>query len=440
MSSYSRCKKLIEEEESKRHIPTISHYRDNKNPMNTIKNPNYLIIVTPKNSQSKQATNRFTTSAYSVSAAKEIDKQAIINAGLKVKDYTIKVMKQNPESALMSLLDKIYDAETRLNSAVYIPYLTKAEQALIKSNLKYFTLKDGRKSVMLSKQGVSKLGYTQPLGKKNPVDASKLKSLLTKPSTSSTDNARFKRYIENLRYEIKEAKAELAELNRSIRKSQGITYDDAETQGFLEGRIEDLTNELNQQLGKKITAKKPITTKRKIQIIRGKNPVRQNYDETAIFETHIDETLDNHSAMFQGGITGKTIKAVGSDFTNKHTARLGQLALIIIETPNKDIIEVKPSGKDAWLSIDLRKNLQLSGKDVKFPNAKLDGDEMRLLGKIKQIDYITKKQHIEKGETVRYFHELGEVTKEYPTLWIDSDGMPVIVGGNYDVWKSGIVN
>ena len=111
----------------------------------------------------------------------------------------------------------------------------------------------------------------------------------------------------------------------------------------------------------------------------------------AIFETHIDETLDNHSAMFQGGITGKTIKAVGSDFTNKHTARLGQLALIIIETPNKDIIELKPSGKDAWLSIDLRKNLQLSGKDVKFHNAKLDGDEMRLLGKIKQIDYITKK-------------------------------------------------
>lgn len=424
MSSYSRCKKLIEEEENKRHKPTISHYRDNKNPMNTIKNPNYLIIVTPKNSQSKQATNRFTTSAYSVSAAKEIGKQAIINAGLKVKDYTIKVMKQNPESALMSLLDKIYDAETRLNSAVYIPYLTKAEQALIQKYPKYFTLKDARKSVMLSKQGVSKLGYTQPLGKKNP------KQTFSNPSIDHYGKDLDKRQDKEDYYFL-------------FYKDYYGTRKDL-TYSYLNHK--EVINIINHELPKKptwIIKQDSFHGKRKkisLQQLGIKNPVRQNYDETAIFETHIDETLDNHSAMFQGGITGKTIKAVGSDFTNKHTARLGQLALIIIETPNKDIIEVKPSGKDAWLSIDLRKNLQLSGKDVKFPNAKLDGDEMRLLGKIKQIDYITKKQHIEKGETVRYFHELGEVTKEYPTLWIDSDGMPVIVGGNYDVWKSGIVN
>lgn len=42
MSTYSRCKKLIEEEESKRHIPTISHYRDNKNPMNTTRKTNTI--------------------------------------------------------------------------------------------------------------------------------------------------------------------------------------------------------------------------------------------------------------------------------------------------------------------------------------------------------------------------------------------------------------
>lgn len=174
--------------------------------------------------------------------------------------------------------------------------------------------------------------------------------------------------------------------------------------------------------------------------LKKKNPTRQNYDEHAIFETHIDETLDNNAALFHGRITGKQIKTVGSDYTNSRVTRLGKLHSFIVVTDDNQEVEIKPS-RDAWLSMDIRRNLQFDGRGVQFPkNLHAKHGQLILIGKLKQIDYLAAKAHIEAGKMCRFYHELGEATGEVPTLWIDKDGMPIIIGGNYDVWKSGIVN
>lgn len=466
--SLAQCKKLIEQEKYKDYKPTISHYRDMKNGIKTKINPqlesqyiyaiqNDIVYLANQNDASNrleikkllnlllQQKDVFSTKQklYLRQLREQVSKESYSNYRYlgatflhrlnDAKNPTRKAITKNSESALMSLLDKIYDAETRLNSAVYIPYLSSAEQSLIKKyRSKYFTIKDGGKGVMLSSAGVKALGYTQPLGKKNP-------------QTKAVKNPEWRtQYNDNdssLEHKELKSKGYLISLFKSTDKaSKDVKY---WAQVFSpNGRkltFSD-TNTYSKSINALSEAKEIINA----HIKRGKrpNPTRQNYDEQAIFETHIDETLDNHSAMFQGAITGKTVKAVGSDYTNAQTSRLGKLAQIIIIDDNGNEIELKPK-RDAWLSMDIRKNLQLSGRGVQLnkKQAKLPPKgELFLAGRIKQIDYITNKSHIEKGQTVRYYHELGEVTGELPTLWFDSDGMPVIIGGNYDVWKSGIVN
>jgi len=561
MSRLSQCKKLIAESEKDDFRPTISHWRDIQNGMLKTKANSFYddlsleldaILFAKTEKGLISAVNKARNYAKKIGipakyANIEINQSVKENREMRKQDLAIKKISKNPSTELTSLLDKIYDAETRLNSAVYIAYLPAKEQALIKANPKYFTLKDGRKSVMLSKAGVSALGYTQPLGKKNPkfketgsgkehnsniilsIDAGNGSMLAALNKVSATVNDvvsvtwKSKEYLWIKTGSGKWSKVIPNCLNtKTVKNSNTIfnvyTYRNyygnlglaiagqkAMPARYLEilfsGNIKDAERFYNQEikrgdywnrpksknptrqnydesainvytyrnyygnLGLAIAGQKAMPA-RYLEILfsgnikdaerfynqeikrgdywnrpKSKNPTRQNYDESAIYETHIDETLDNHSAMFQGAITGKTTKTVGSDYTNAQSARLGMLAQIIVKTPNGDEIELKPKGKDAFLSMDIRKNLQLAGKDVRLKGVNLPAkDELFLLGEIKQIDYITQKTHIEKGQRVRYYHELGEVTGELPTLWIDSDGMPVIVGGNYDVWKSGIVN
>jgi hypothetical protein len=91
--------------------------------------------------------------------------------------------------------------------------------------------------------------------------------------------------------------------------------------------------------------------------------------------------------------------------------------------------------------MDARKNLYIDGKDARINGVQLPRKgELFLVGQLQQINYITDKAHIENGRTVEYFHELGEVDNVKPNVFIDSDGFPLIVGGNYDIGAHGIEN
>ena len=166
-----------------------------------------------------------------------------------------------------------------------------------------------------------------------------------------------------------------------------------------------------------------------VQGYRGaRNPSEYNLDK-----------LDSLSAMFQGEITGEAIQTLGSNLTPNTTARIGSLSLIKVRN-GSDHYEIN-FGKDAWLSMDARKNLVINGKGAKIKNAhKSSNGNLTLLGDIEQINYITAKRHIENGETVEYYHKLGEVDGAKPQLFLDSDGFPLILNGNYDIGVNGIEN
>ena len=153
-----------------------------------------------------------------------------------------------------------------------------------------------------------------------------------------------------------------------------------------------------------------------------------------------DNTLAELSDMFQGEVTGEKRKTWASDLQPKRTARIGELAKAIVKKPNGTEYEIIFDG-DSLLSMDRRKNLWISGKDSRLLKTKLPkDDQLKFLGYLKQINYVTAKQHIENGETIEFYHNLGEVDGELPLIWLDSDGFLIITGGNYDVWGEGIVN
>lgn len=151
------------------------------------------------------------------------------------------------------------------------------------------------------------------------------------------------------------------------------------------------------------------------------------------------DKLDQLSAMFQGEITGGSIETVGSDLTPPVLSRIGQLSMMKIRN-GKDVYEVTFSG-DAWLSMDARKNLHVNGKQARIKNVhKPKKGQLQLVGELEQINYITAKRHIENGNTVEYWHPLGEVDSVKPQVFIDSDGFPLILNGNYDIGVNGIEN
>lgn len=159
-----------------------------------------------------------------------------------------------------------------------------------------------------------------------------------------------------------------------------------------------------------------------------------SYSEVDFFD---DKAIDQLSAEFQGSISGETLEAVAADSTPKSLARLGHLRKIIVGDFEINFDDTE----DAWLAADRRKNLYFVGKDARLSSGqKPRKGQLKHLGKVSQVNYVTEKAHIENGSTTEYFHEFGEVDGVQPDLFVDHDNMLVLVGGNYDIWTCGIVN
>lgn len=147
-----------------------------------------------------------------------------------------------------------------------------------------------------------------------------------------------------------------------------------------------------------------------------------------------------HFKMFQGKQSSGAMSVLQPDSAPKETSRLGDLVLMKVIKSNGSRQNINFDG-EAFLAIDLRKNLWAIGKDARIANIALPRKgELKYLGKLKQIDYVTAKKHIGGNKLTRFWHELGEVDKNYPSLYVDADGFPIIHGGGYDVWNIGIVN
>lgn len=157
------------------------------------------------------------------------------------------------------------------------------------------------------------------------------------------------------------------------------------------------------------------------------------------FQNFEKKRLTDLAKMFQGHSTGKVEKIVGPNVAPKGSYPLGHLVLMKVKY-NGVKHDIHFDG-DSMLTGDLRNNLWVKGKDALLTGLKKPiQNGLKYIGDLIQIDYVTAKSHIEGGKTVRFWHPLGEVNKEYPALYMDQDGFPIIVGGGYSVWSVGIVN
>lgn len=157
-------------------------------------------------------------------------------------------------------------------------------------------------------------------------------------------------------------------------------------------------------------------------------------------EIYNADKLDELSAMFQGHVTGEEISTVGSDYTPPLTSRLGKLVYIKLKTPNGTIYEGSFKG-DAWAAMDARKNIYFEGRNARIKNVKTPPKgQLWYVGEVLQGNYVTDKSHIENGQTVEFYHELGEIDGIRPNAFLDHDGFLVLVGGNYDIGVHGIEN
>lgn len=167
-------------------------------------------------------------------------------------------------------------------------------------------------------------------------------------------------------------------------------------------------------------------------------PVKVNPTVTD-FKKYSKDKLHKLAAMFQGKANGQTRRTLESDFTPNNKYRLGHLVQIKVKEGN-ETTTINFDG-ESYLAADAKNNLYIVGKDARLTGVHRPKKHyLEYIGKLIQVDYVTAKSHIEDGKTVRFYHKLGEATKEYPSVFMDHDGFLLIHGGAYDIWDVGVVN
>lgn len=143
--------------------------------------------------------------------------------------------------------------------------------------------------------------------------------------------------------------------------------------------------------------------------------------------------IDNNSQEFQGEISGDEIKLEASNFVPLKVGRIGNLDYI--EMADGQIFEFS---ENAYATMDRLKKIHFAG-DVLFED-KAELGHLKNLGQVQRFQYMTAKRHIENGNTVKFFHDFGEVDGQLPSLFVDDEGFPLLIGGNYGVKPEGVVN
>ncbi len=94
----------------------------------------------------------------------------------------------------------------------------------------------------------------------------------------------------------------------------------------------------------------------------------------------------------------------------------------------------------AIVAIDPRtERLWITGNRAPLLMPKAAPGTVRDYGEINTICYAVAKEHIGNGKRFEYTHDFGEGGGRKPHLQVDTDGMPLIVGGDYRIRAEGIV-
>lgn len=147
--------------------------------------------------------------------------------------------------------------------------------------------------------------------------------------------------------------------------------------------------------------------------------------------------LDELTEMFHGERIQNETELLAAKICPRFVGRLGYLEYLILE--NGDRIEFEDL--KSFAAMDRRKNVWLVGGGAVLNDyEKPPFNEFGTVGKVYEISYRTGKAHIGNRKTISFYHNFGEVDSTLPTLLIDDEGFPVLVGGNYTIKKEGIIN
>lgn len=458
MKTLSQCKKLIAESEKETFRPTISHYRDKENGMLKTKNPvNKNLYLNGKwrkvgnvyyyevrgtlpataKTGLKAGTIQKVGSKYkavfigvwikefnNLQEAKKAIEQAQYNAVMKNPSQTTK-RASNPTTKTTikrainpsALMEKVKLRTGNGSRPVALESFTLSEQKQILNNPKRYEIEDGYVYlVKRNSKNPTKTRANCPI-KTVSNSAALSKSKILSIVNAYVDNKYLNRAID--KYFNENKKVTISSINRLI-----DVYERPENSGFLKRAIKELS------------VKNPTTAKPK---------TRANFTR-ADFKKHQKIQLDELAKMFQGHANGLSLRVIEPDLAPSQKFRLGFLALMKVKR-NGAIIPLH-FDKESLLSADLKKGLWVSGKDSVIDATSLRGlgirkphkNGLEIIGDLQQINYITAKSHIENGETVQFYHKLGEANGRRPKLAVDHDGFPIILGGEYDIWDVGIVN
>lgn len=152
----------------------------------------------------------------------------------------------------------------------------------------------------------------------------------------------------------------------------------------------------------------------------------------ARYDSYRNPSVTDLSRTFQGEADGSVEKQYAANGAPANLARAGKLVFL------------KVNGKTfrlpgAMVAIAPNERLWITGPGPLFQTKARKGEGLDV-GEVSHICYLTAKSHIENGKTVEYVHEFGEEGGRRPRLIIDSEGMPILRGGDYKIRAEGIVN
>lgn len=150
---------------------------------------------------------------------------------------------------------------------------------------------------------------------------------------------------------------------------------------------------------------------------------------------NLNPSVTELAETFQGKASGKTESFKAANSAPGNLARIGKLVFIKLAGRSKQLL-----APGAMVAVDTKGKLWIVSNRTPLFNRKAKPGERLDYGEIDRICYLTTKAHIEAGKPTEYVHAFGEDGGARPRLLIDSEGMPILRGGSYEIKSEGIVN
>jgi hypothetical protein len=153
----------------------------------------------------------------------------------------------------------------------------------------------------------------------------------------------------------------------------------------------------------------------------------------SVNRTRRNPSIKEISEKFQGRVSNALTTMKASSSAPADLARIGKLVFLKVGKRNVRI-------PGSMVAADTRGRLWIAGNRAPLFNRAAKKGTALDYGEVAQICYETAKRHIGGGKTYEYVHSFGEEGGRKPHLLIDSDGMPILRGGDYKIQAEGIVN